>query len=110
MTPVPTGLRGRSSGAGVALALQGGGAHGAFVWGVLDRLLAGGLVPDAIRGVSAHLPPSVRLTSYDDDGLLADLPISSKFNGEAAFIDELFAAGRAAAMRRLPASMTAATA
>lgn len=22
----------------VALALQGGGAHGAFVWGVLDRL------------------------------------------------------------------------
>ena len=24
----------------VALALQGGGSHGAFTWGVLDRLLA----------------------------------------------------------------------
>ena len=26
----------------VNLALQGGGAHGAFVWGVLDRLLEDG--------------------------------------------------------------------
>ncbi|MFN3280512.1 MAG: patatin-like phospholipase family protein, partial [Tabrizicola sp.] len=25
----------------VSLALQGGGAHGAFTWGVLDRLLEG---------------------------------------------------------------------
>ncbi|HEV7369953.1 MAG TPA: patatin-like phospholipase family protein, partial [Arenibaculum sp.] len=24
----------------IELALQGGGAHGAFTWGVLDRLLA----------------------------------------------------------------------
>jgi NTE family protein len=37
----------------VALALQGGGAHGAFTWGVLDRLLEDGLTPDAICGVSS---------------------------------------------------------
>src|ERR1700729_1886003 len=39
--------------AGTALALQGGGAHGAFTWGVLDRLLEDGLRPDAICGVSS---------------------------------------------------------
>lgn len=38
---------------GVALALQGGGAHGAFTWGVLDRLLEEGLHADAICGVSS---------------------------------------------------------
>jgi NTE family protein len=38
---------------GVALALQGGGAHGAFTWGVLDRLLQDGLTPDTICGVSS---------------------------------------------------------
>ena len=32
----------------VALALQGGGSHGAFTWGVLDRLL--GARPDRHRG------------------------------------------------------------
>ena len=37
----------------LALALQGGGAHGAFTWGVLDRLLETGVVPDAICGVSS---------------------------------------------------------
>jgi NTE family protein len=37
----------------VVLALQGGGAHGAFTWGVLDRLLEEGLTPDAICGVSS---------------------------------------------------------
>ncbi|WER50536.1 patatin-like phospholipase family protein [Cupriavidus sp. WKF15] len=35
----------------VTLALQGGGAHGAFAWGVLDRLLEDGRL--AIEGVSA---------------------------------------------------------
>ena len=41
----------------VALALQGGGSHGAFTWGVLDRLLEevgnDGLRIDAISGSSA---------------------------------------------------------
>jgi NTE family protein len=36
------------------LALQGGGAHGAFTWGVLDRLLdEPGFAPDRISGSSA---------------------------------------------------------
>jgi NTE family protein len=38
----------------VNLALQGGGAHGAFTWGVLDQLLADGrLTIDGISGTSA---------------------------------------------------------
>lgn len=37
----------------VNLALQGGGAHGAFAWGVLDRLLEQGIRPEAISGTSA---------------------------------------------------------
>jgi len=44
---------GRGPGRGVALALQGGGAHGAFTWGVLDRLLEEGLGVDAVCGVSS---------------------------------------------------------
>ena len=35
------------------LALQGGGAHGAFTWGALDRLLEEGLSFDAVTGVSS---------------------------------------------------------
>src|SRR4029078_11252428 len=38
----------------VAVALQGGGSHGAFTWGVLDRLLAEpSLAIVGIRGTSA---------------------------------------------------------
>ncbi|HEX3576427.1 MAG TPA: patatin-like phospholipase family protein [Rhodopila sp.] len=37
----------------VALALQGGGSHGAFAWGVVDRLLEDGQRIDAICGVSS---------------------------------------------------------
>lgn len=38
----------------INLALQGGGAHGAFTWGVLDRLLDDdGISVDAISGTSA---------------------------------------------------------
>jgi len=44
----------------------------------------------------AALPPSVHLTSYHADAALLDLPISSKFNGEAEFLSALFQAGRAA--------------
>jgi len=38
----------------INLALQGGGAHGAFTWGVVDRLLEDGrLAVDAVSGTSA---------------------------------------------------------
>lgn len=40
---------GHGSGRRVALALQGGGAHGAFVWGVLDRLLEDGLLENGLE-------------------------------------------------------------
>lgn len=50
----PDGQRARPAAAGVKsinLALQGGGAHGAFTWGVLDRLLEEPRI--AIEGISA---------------------------------------------------------
>jgi NTE family protein len=41
----------------VSLALQGGGGHGAFTWGVLDALLEDGrLGVEAITGASAGAP------------------------------------------------------
>jgi len=50
----------------VNLALQGGGAHGAFTWGVLDQILADGrLAIDSISGASAGAVNAVMLA----DGL-----------------------------------------
>jgi NTE family protein len=50
----------------VNLALQGGGAHGAFTWGVLDQLLADGRIAiDSISGASAGAVNAVMLA----DGL-----------------------------------------
>ena len=59
--PKPEGSRPR-----VDLALQGGGSHGAFTWGVLDRLLEeDGLDISAISGTSAGaLNGAVLLTGY----------------------------------------------
>ena len=38
----------------LSLALQGGGAHGAFTWGVLDALLEAGIYRfDGLSGTSA---------------------------------------------------------
>ena len=50
----------------INLALQGGGAHGAFTWGVLDHLLEDGrLAVDGISGTSAGAVNAVMLA----DGL-----------------------------------------
>ncbi len=55
----------------IKLALQGGGAHGAFTWGVLDRLLADGrLEVEAIVGTSAGAMNTAVLA----DGLAAGGP------------------------------------
>jgi len=52
----------------INLALQGGGAHGAFTWGVLDRLLEDGrLAIEAISGTSAGAMNAVVLA----DGIMA---------------------------------------
>jgi NTE family protein len=49
--PVPGLIAGRKP---INLALQGGGAHGAFAWGVIDRLLEDGRIDfDGISGTSA---------------------------------------------------------
>jgi len=54
---------------GVNLALQGGGAHGAFTWGVLDRLLEDDRIDiEAISGTSAGALNAVLIA----DGLMAD--------------------------------------
>ena len=46
----------------IHLALQGGGAHGAFTWGVLDALLMDGrLRPSGISGTSAGAVNAVAL-------------------------------------------------
>jgi hypothetical protein len=47
----------------------------------------------------AALPASVKLRIYDADDALLHLPISSKLNGEEAFLRELFGGGRAAKAR-----------
>ena len=48
------GLAGPKAEKTVALALQGGGAHGAFTWGVLDRLIEDGRLGfEAVTGASA---------------------------------------------------------
>src|SRR5262245_15799651 len=65
--------RARSSGRGpkkgrrrINLALQGGGAHGAFTWGVLDQLLEDGRIDiEGISGASAGAVNAVMLA----DGL-----------------------------------------
>lgn len=51
----------------VNLALQGGGAHGAFTWGVLDRILEDGRIEiEAISGTSAGAMNAVALA----DGIM----------------------------------------
>lgn len=52
------------------LALQGGGAHGAYTWGVLDRLLEDDFLTfDTISGTSAGAVNAVALAQgYMDDG------------------------------------------
>ncbi|MDB5597329.1 MAG: patatin-like phospholipase family protein [Hyphomicrobiales bacterium] len=54
----------------IDLALQGGGAHGAFTWGVLDRILEEDwLVIDAISGTSAGaMNAAVMASGYARDG------------------------------------------
>lgn len=80
------------------LALQGGGAHGAFTWGVLDRLLADGrLRVTAVSGASAGAMNAVMLAQGlgkgGDDGARAQLD---------AFWRRIADAGRGAAIGPSP--------
>ena len=64
----------------ISLALQGGGAHGAFEWGVIDRLLEDGRVSiEAVTGASAGEMNGVVLAA----GLLAGGPEGARAKLEA---------------------------
>jgi NTE family protein len=66
VTRLLTGLRPRPGAKRVNLALQGGGAHGAFTWGVLDYLLEDGRLGfSGVSGASAGAVNAVMLA----DGL-----------------------------------------
>ncbi len=59
----------------LSLALQGGGAHGAYTWGVLDQLLEDGRIAiDAISGTSAGAVNAVMLA----DGLAQGGPLEAQ--------------------------------
>jgi NTE family protein len=69
-----------SSAKPISLALQGGGAHGAFQWGVLDRLIEyGGLEVQSITAASAGAMNAVALTA----GLLEGGPDGARAKLEA---------------------------
>jgi len=67
----------KNASAPLALALQGGGAHGAYTWGVLDRLLEAGVPIEGISGTSAGAMNAVALaegwTTGGADGARAAL-------------------------------------
>jgi len=66
-SPKKGAVRSESGKKHVALALQGGGAHGAFTWGVLDQILEDGRIEvEAITGTSAGAMNAVAFT----DGLI----------------------------------------
>lgn len=59
----------RQAARAINLALQGGGAHGAFTWGVLDRLLEDGRLSfAAVSGTSAGAMNAVSLVSGFETG------------------------------------------
>lgn len=70
-------LLGRRGAPSLSLALQGGGAHGAYTWGVLDRLLEAGIAIEGVSGTSAGAMNAVALaqgwTTGGADGARAAL-------------------------------------
>jgi NTE family protein len=59
----------RTSAPATVLALQGGGAHGAFTWGALDRLLEDGFSFGAVSGVSSGaMMAAVAVQGYVHNG------------------------------------------
>lgn len=68
----------------IDLALQGGGSHGAFTWGVLDSLLEDGrLTPDGVSGTSAGaMNAAVLATGYAQGGAPAARTALAAFWGD----------------------------
>lgn len=99
------GLAGPQAEKSVSLALQGGGAHGAFTWGVLDAILEDGrLAIEALSGTSAGAMNAVVLSEGwiegGADGARAKLEafwraisVDGKYGGsERSLIDTLLGA------------------
>ncbi|MGF1631348.1 MAG: patatin-like phospholipase family protein [Kiloniellaceae bacterium] len=85
----------------VNLALQGGGAHGAFTWGVLDRLLADERVEiEAISGTSAGAMNAVAVA----EGLLRGGPEEARACLRR-FWKGVSAAAKGSPIRRTPIDM-----
>jgi NTE family protein len=89
----------------VGVALQGGGAHGAFTWGVLDRLLeVDEIVADGMVGTSAGAINAV-VTAYGLhiggkakakellDRLWKDIALSGNVMFKPSFMDSMFSNG-----------------
>lgn len=98
----------------ITLALQGGGAHGAFTWGVLDRLLEeDSIAIEGVSGASAGAMNAVvmahGLTTGGRDGArqaLKDFWDSISLRLPFSIVqDSLGAAGDVAAQSELPASL-----
>ena len=99
-TARPTGGKASSTrrNARVDLALQGGGAHGAFTWGVLDRLLEETWISfDGISGTSAGAMNAVVMA----DGLTVGGPEGARAALEA-FWRRVSDAARLSPLRRGP--------
>ncbi len=78
----------------INLALQGGGAHGAFTWGVLDKLLEDGRIRiDAISGTSAGAMNAVVVADgimrHDEDGAREALQVFWRAVSDAARINPI---------------------
>lgn len=82
----------------INLALQGGGAHGAFTWGVLDRILEDGRLDiEAISGTSAGAMNAVVMA----DGLMRSGPDGAREALEH-FWSEIARASRLSPAKRTP--------
>lgn len=82
----------------INLALQGGGAHGAFTWGVLDRMLEDDIVTvEAISGTSAGAMNAVVMA----DGLMRGGAEAAR-RALAEFWEAMSTAARASPIQRTP--------
>ena len=85
----------------VNIALQGGGAHGAFTWGVLDKILEDGRLSIAgISGTSAGAMNAVAVA----DGITRDGPVGAR-RTLYAFWKQMSRAARLSPVRRTPIDM-----
>ncbi len=85
----------------INLAIQGGGAHGAYAWGGA-RPAAGGR-PHPGGGAVRHQLKDVIMHSIRADGVLCDLSVASKFNTDWHFLLYLRDLGRDMASQWLDA-------